>query len=165
MKTTETRANRKKPPNGTNDPSNPRRTSSFVTDFTAKDTRRLGTGDRQSKPPASVQNCLCCSGSHKLAMASCLNYKTKISKAAGILWNIIGCVLFGDPDIIHRDRCESQRLCPCGSDKTTPQTSSQPPKEGHCSNQRRESNLWRRTTTSRKDTNSREWWAAKLYWS
>ena len=164
MKTTETRANRKKPPNGTNDPSNPRRTSSFVTDFTAKDTGRLGTGDRQSKPPASVQNCLCCSGSHKLA--SCLNYKTKISKAAGVLWNIIGCVLFvWDPDIIHRDRCESQRLCPCGSDKTTPQTSSQPPKEGHCWNQRRESNLWRRTTTSRKDTNSREWWAAKLYWS
>ena len=126
MTTTETRANRKKPPNGTNDPSNPKRTSSFVTDFTAKDTGRLGTGDRQSKLPASVQNCLCCSGSHKLAMASCLNYKTKISKAAGILWNIIGCVLFGDPDIIHRDRCESQRLCPCGSDKTTPQTHNPP---------------------------------------
>ncbi|CAH3013789.1 unnamed protein product, partial [Porites evermanni] len=43
MTTTEKRANRKKPPNGTNDPSNPRRTSSFVTDFTAKDTGRLGT--------------------------------------------------------------------------------------------------------------------------
>ena len=116
MTTTETRANRKKPPNGTNDPSNPRRTSSFVTDFTAKDTGRLGTGDRQSKPPPSVQNCLCCSGSHKLA--SCLNYKTKISQVAGILWNVIGCLLFvWDLDIMHRDRCESQRLCPRGSDK------------------------------------------------
>ena len=38
MTTTETIANRKKPPNGTNDPPNPSRTSSFVTNVTAKDT-------------------------------------------------------------------------------------------------------------------------------
>ena len=60
-------ANGKKPPNGTNDPPNPRRTSSFVTNVTAKDTgRRPETGDRQSKPPPRVENCLCCSGSHEL---------------------------------------------------------------------------------------------------
>jgi len=53
MTTTETRANRKKPPNGTNDPPNPRRISSFVTNVTAKDTgRRPGTGDRVSPHPA-----------------------------------------------------------------------------------------------------------------
>ena len=67
MTTTETIANRKKPPNGTNDPPNPSRTSSFVTNVTVKDTgRRPGTGDRQSKPPPRVENCLCCSGSHEL---------------------------------------------------------------------------------------------------
>ena len=71
MPTTETRGNKKKPLHGINDPPNARRTSSFVTDFNAKDTgRRPGTGDGQSKPPGSTQNCLCCSGSHELASCS-----------------------------------------------------------------------------------------------
>ena len=116
MTTTETRANRKKPPNGTNDSPNPRRTSSFVTDVTAKDTgRRLGTGDRQSKSPPGVQNCLCCSGSHELA--SCPELQNKDLQSC---WDIVKrhrlchvCMRQGH----HRGRCESQRLCPCGSDK------------------------------------------------
>ena len=54
MTTTETRANRKKPVNGTNDPPNPRQISSFATDVNTEDTgRRLGTGDRESKPPTA----------------------------------------------------------------------------------------------------------------
>ena len=74
--TTETRGNRKKPPHRTNDPPNPRRTSSFVTDFDTKDTRRRpGTGEGQSKLPCDTQNCLCCSGSHELA--SCPKLKGK----------------------------------------------------------------------------------------
>ena len=53
--TTETRGNRTKPPQGTNDPPNPRRTSSFATGFDAKDTgRRPGTGQGQSKLPCGT---------------------------------------------------------------------------------------------------------------
>ena len=116
MPTTETRGNRKKPPHGTNGPPNQRRTSSFVTDFDAKDTgRRPGTGDGQSKPPCGTQNCLCCSGSHELA--SCPELRGKDLQTR---WDIVKrhrlchvCIRQGH----HRGRCESQRFCPCGSDK------------------------------------------------
>ena len=116
MPTTETRGNRKKPTHGTNDPPNPRRTSFLVTDFDAKDTgRRPRTGDGQSKPPGSTQNCLCCSGSHELA--SCPELKSKDLQTR---WDIVKrhrlchvCTRQGH----HRGRCESQRFCPCGSDK------------------------------------------------
>ena len=116
MTTTETRANRKKPPNGTNDPPNPRQTSSFVTDANTEDTgRRLGTGDRQSKPPPAVQNCLCCSGSQELASCPKLQNKDLQSR-----WDIVKrhrlCHVCMRPGH-HRGRCESQRFCPCGSDK------------------------------------------------
>ena len=56
---TETRLNRKKPPNGTKDRPNPIRTSSYVTDVTGKDSgRRPRTGEGQSNRPPSVQNCV-----------------------------------------------------------------------------------------------------------
>ena len=113
--TTETRGNRKKPPHRTNDPPNPRRTSSFVTDFDRKDTRRRGTGEGQSKLPCDTQNCLCCSGSHELA--SCPELKGKDLQTH---WGIVKrhrlchvCMRQGH----HRERCESQRFCPCGSEK------------------------------------------------
>ena len=55
MPTTEVRGNRKKPPQGTYDPPNPRRSSSFATDFDVKDTgRRPGTGEGQSKLPCGT---------------------------------------------------------------------------------------------------------------
>ena len=114
--TTETRGNRKKPPHRTNDPPNPRRTSSFVTDFDTKDTRRRpGTGEGQSKLSCDTQNCLCCSGSHELA--SCPELKGKDLQTR---WDIVKrhrlchvCMRQGH----HRERCESQRFCPCGSEK------------------------------------------------
>ena len=116
MTTTEKRANRKKTPNGTNDPPNPRQTSSFATDVNTEDTRRrLGTGDRQSKPTPAVQNCLCCSGSHELASCPELHKKDLRSR-----WDIVKrhrlCHVCMRPGH-HRGRCESQRFCPCGSDK------------------------------------------------
>ena len=116
MTTTEKRENRKKRPNGTNDPPNPRQTSSFATDVNPEDTgRRLGTGDRQSKPPPAEQNCLCCSGSHELASCPELHNKDLQSR-----WDIVKrhrlchvCMRTGH----HRGRCESQTFCPCGGDK------------------------------------------------
>ena len=116
MPSTETRGNRKKPPHGTSDPPNPRRTASFVTDFDLKDTgRRPGTGEGQSKLPCGTQNCLCCSGSHELA--SCPELKNKDLQTR---WDIVKrhrlchvCMRQGH----HRGRCESQRFCPCGSEK------------------------------------------------
>ena len=114
--TMETRANRRKPPNGTNDPPNPMRTSSYVTDVAGKDSgRRPRTGDGQSNPPPSVQNCLCCSGSHELA--SCPELQKKDLQTR---WDIVKrhrlCHVCMRPGH-HRGRCESQRFCPCGSDK------------------------------------------------
>ena len=94
MPTMETRANKKKPPNGTKVPPDPRQTSSFATDFFAKDSGSgPGTGDGQSKTLLGVQSCLCCSGSHKLA--SCLEFQNKdLQTPVEILWNAIGCVTF-----------------------------------------------------------------------
>ena len=94
MPTMETRANKKKPPNRTKVPPNLRQTSSFATDFFAKDSGRgPGTGDGQSKTLLGVQSCLCCSGSHKLA--SCLEFQNKdLQTPVEILWNAIGCVTF-----------------------------------------------------------------------
>ena len=116
MPTTKTRAKKKKPPNRTKVPSDPRQISSFATDFSAKDSgRRPGTGDGQCKPLLGVQSCLCCSGSHKLG--TCLEFQNKDLQ---IRWDIVKyhrlchvCIRPGH----HRDRCESQKFCPCRSDK------------------------------------------------
>ena len=116
MPTTETRGNRKKPPNSTNGSPNPRHTSSFLTDVAAKDTgRRPGTGDGQSKPQPSVQNCLCCSGPHELA--SCLELQNKDLQSR---WDVVKrhrlchvCMRSGH----HRGRCEFRKFFPCGSNK------------------------------------------------
>ena len=116
MPTIETRPTKKKPPNRTNVPPNPRQTASFATDFSAKDfVRRPGTGDGQSKPLPGVQSCLCCSGSHELAL--CLEFQNKDLQTR---WDIVKrhrlyhvCMRPGH----HRGRCESRKFCPCGSDK------------------------------------------------
>ena len=141
MTTTETRANRKKPVNGTNDPPNPRQTSSFATDVNTEDTgRRLGTGDRESKPPTAEQNCLCCSGSHE--MATCPKLQNKDLQGR---WDIVKrhrlCHVCMRPGH-HRGRCESQRFCPCGSDKRHHRLLHNPPRrdtaETNAGNQTRE---------------------------
>ena len=102
--------------NGAKDPPNPSRTSSFARDVTAKDTgRRLRTGDRQSKPPPGVQNCLCCSGLHELS--SCPELQNKaLQSRLDIAKRHRLCHVCMRPGH-HRGRCESQRFCPCGSDK------------------------------------------------
>ena len=116
MPITETRGNRKKPPHGANGPTNPWRTSSFVTGFDAKDTgRRSGTGDGQSKPPCGTQNCLCCSGSHELASCPELNGKDLQTRCDIVIRHRLCHVCMRQGH--HRGRCESQRFCPCGSDK------------------------------------------------
>ena len=86
MLTTETRGNRQKPPTGTNKPPNARRTSNFVTDFDANDTREEDQEKVMDRVSPHVACCLCCSGSRKLA--SCPNYKK--SRSA----NAIGYVIF-----------------------------------------------------------------------
>ena len=91
--------------NGTKDPPNPSRTSSFAPDVTAKDTgRRLRTGDRQSKPPPGVQNCLCCSGLHELSSCPKLQNKALQSRLdiAKRHWLCHVCMRPGH----HRGRCE-----------------------------------------------------------
>ena len=121
--TGETRSgNRKKPTHGTNYPPNLRRTSSFVTDFDAKDTgRRPGTSEGQSKLPCGMQNCfsLCCLGSHELA--SCPELKGKDLQTC---WDIV----------------KRHRFCPCGSEKQHHRLVHNPPKERHCRNQQRQPN-------------------------
>ena len=113
---TETRLNQKKTPNGTNGRPNPMRTSSYVTDVTGKDSgRRPRIAEGQSNPPPSVQNCLCCRGSHELASCSKLQKEDLQTR-----WDIVKrhrlChVCMGQGH--HRGKCESQRFCPCGSDK------------------------------------------------
>ncbi|PFX14275.1 hypothetical protein AWC38_SpisGene21584 [Stylophora pistillata] len=116
MPTMKTRGNKKKPPNRTKFLPNPRQTSSFATDFSAKDPgRRPGTDDGQSKPLLEVQSCLCCSGSHKLA--SCLDFQNKDLQTR---WDIVKrhrlCHVFMRPGN-RRGSCESQKFCPCGSGK------------------------------------------------
>ena len=159
--TTETRGNRKKPPHGTNDPPNPRQTSFLVTDFDAKDTgRRPGTGDGQSKPPGSMQNCLCCLGSHELASCPKLKSKDLQTRSDIVKRHRLCHVCMRQGH--HRGRCESQRFCPCGSDKWHHRLLHNPPKERHCWNQRRQLNPPRGTKTCGK---SEKWWATQHYWT
>ncbi|PFX27060.1 hypothetical protein AWC38_SpisGene8268 [Stylophora pistillata] len=93
-------------------------TSSFATDFSAKDSsRRPGTSNEsgQSKPLLGGQSCLCCSGAHELA--SCFEFQNKDLQTR---WDIVKrhrlCHVCMRPGH-RRDRCESQRFCPYRSDK------------------------------------------------
>ena len=93
MPTTETRAKKKKPPNRTKVPPDPRQISSFATDFSAKDSgRRPGTGDRHCKPLPEYR-AVCVAQVH-INWHHASSSKTKICKPAGILWNTIGCVTY-----------------------------------------------------------------------
>ena len=116
MPTAETKGNRKKPFNKTHAPPNARQTSAFATDIAAKGTGRgSGTENGQRKSLPGLQNCLCCSGSHELA--SCVEFQKKDLQAR---WDIVKnhrlCHVCMRPGH-HRNRCESQKFCRCGSDK------------------------------------------------
>ena len=102
MLTTETRGNRQKPPTGTNKPPNARRTSNFVTDFDANDTREEDQEKVMDRVSPHVACCLCCSGSRKLASCPELQ-KEPICKRHRL------CHLCFKPGL-HRGRCEFQKL-------------------------------------------------------